>query len=495
MRPTQPHAAAAPARSRRRAAAVELSERAVVAGRDERVVDGRVEAAVGPLAGVEREPDDLEELVAGIERPASFRRDELRVGRKRERSASRRSNSASTSRTRRLRPGSASRSSSISVPMARKAGVPSGAPRGGRPAGARRCRTEGAATGAGRRPGRLRRRDLRWRSRSAARGSRRSGGRAGLPVRARRCEPLGPAVERRDARIRRRASAGPRPRGDPRPGDEEDEERERDRVQAGDVASHRPVRRRRGSSSPSSAVVVLVELVVVEPCVVARCRVVRRSGPPGPRFGDRAGDETSRLRRSAAGTREAPAGGASRRGAAAASARSSFACATASCAVVEAGRGLRAERPSSASAANVPATAATPSASAMNGACALFIGVLLCGSDPTVGRAPVRARARRRSSFVQAQVKLRKARARPGARVPRCGAMRILIVEDEDAIADPLAEGLGARASRSNGSRPAAARSRRPSPTSCCSTCACPTWTGSRCAASSERARPCRSSS
>ena len=75
--------------------------------------------------------------------------------------------------------------------------------------------------------------------------------------------------------------------------------------------------------------------------------------------------------------------------------------------------------------------------------------------------------------------------------------MRVLIVEDDDAIADAARRRVSnARASRSTGSRPgrrarprAAARS-----TSCCSTSACPTATASTCAASCARARTCRSS-
>ena len=91
---------------------------------------------------------------------------------------------------------------------------------------------------------------------------------------------------------------------------------------------------------------------------------------------------------------------------------------------------------------------------------------------------------------------------RPHARVPShrrvLSTMRVLIVEDDDAIARPLAkglerEGLDGRPGRDRRRRARPQRDRCAS-TSCCSTSACPTATGSTCAASCAPAPTCRSS-
>ena len=57
----------------------DLVEGAVVAGGDERVVDGRVEQAAGPLARLDGEPGDLDEVGAGVERAGAVERRELGV--------------------------------------------------------------------------------------------------------------------------------------------------------------------------------------------------------------------------------------------------------------------------------------------------------------------------------------------------------------------------------------------------------------------------------
>ena len=68
-----------------------------------------------------------------------------------------------------------------------------------------------------------------------------------------------------------------------------------------------------------------------------------------------------------------------------------------------------------------------------------------------------------------------------------CG---VLIVEDEDAIAEPLAEGLAREGFEvERAATGAEALAAAPSPTSSCSTCGCPTSTGSTSAASCARAR------
>ena len=73
--------------------------------------------------------------------------------------------------------------------------------------------------------------------------------------------------------------------------------------------------------------------------------------------------------------------------------------------------------------------------------------------------------------------------------------MRVLMVEDDDAIAAPLARGLEREGldGRACGDRRGCARRRRTT-TSCCSTSGCPTSTASRCAAGCAPGPRCRSS-
>ena len=52
----------------------DVLERPVVAGGDERVVDGRVEPSSGPLPRVEREVDHGEQVVAGLEASRAVQR-------------------------------------------------------------------------------------------------------------------------------------------------------------------------------------------------------------------------------------------------------------------------------------------------------------------------------------------------------------------------------------------------------------------------------------
>ena len=91
------------------------------------------------------------------------------------------------------------------------------------------------------------------------------------------------------------------------------------------------------------------------------------------------------------------------------------------------------------------------------------------GTEPAGKRPPPR------SVRVRQRVRARRVRVREGA------AVHLLIVEDDDAIAAPLARGLereGFTVTRVT-TGAAALRARRAT-TSCCSTSACPTWTGSR---------------
>ena len=106
-----------------------------------------------------------------------------------------------------------------------------------------------------------------------------------------------------------------------------------------------------------------------------------------------------------------------------------------------------------------------------------------------------------RASAGQRPAKVRKQRQRfgkagpAGSCVRQDGAMRVLIVEDEEAIAEPLAEGLRREGFESSRRRPARRRWPRRRPTSSCSTFAFRTSTASTSAGSCAHAPTFRSSS
>ena len=109
---------------------------------------------------------------------------------------------------------------------------------------------------------------------------------------------------------------------------------------------------------------------------------------------------------------------------------------------------------------------------------------------PTLRAPRVRGGTAGRRGFAKAGKGSAKSPMPTAAAARHNGGVRILIVEDEDAIAEPLVEGLrregfdvDARRDRRRGARAAGAA------TSSCSTCACPTSTGSTSAGGCASAR------